>query len=449
MNDKNIDVLANQPISKALLSLSLPATIAMAVNSLYNIIDTIFIGQYVGQLGIAGLSIAFPLQTIALGIGGMFGMGGASLISRQLGKNHKEKANTTLVTTIAFCLIVSLGYALVGTIFINPILRAFGASETIFPYAYAYMKIIFPGFVFFMMGICLNNIIRSEGAARTSMNGILIGAVGNIILDYLLISKLNMGIEGGAIATVISQVMAAIYLVMHYLRHKSIFSLSLRYLRFQMKLFWDIVSIGSSAFIVQAGNSILALILNNSLGYYGGDIMVSVYGVINKVSSFMVLPMIGIRQGAQPIIGYAYGAKNLARLHKAISTAIKIMIFYGLASFVILEVFAPQVFYLFASDNELVQAGTLPLRLVIVMIPLFPIAILTSSLFQSIGYARQALLTSLIKIIAVIPLVYLCAKLLGTMGIFISLPLADLVTIAISYALLKDILNRFKNLETI
>ncbi len=449
MNDKNIEILANKPISQALMNLSLPATIAMMVNSLYNIIDTIFIGQYVGQLGIAGLSIAFPLQTIALGIGGMFGMGGASLISRQLGKSQKEKANVTLVSTIAFCLLVSVTYGLLGAVFINPILRAFGASATIYPYAYDYMKIIFPGFIFFMMGICLNNIIRSEGAARTSMNGILIGAIGNIILDYVFISRFDMGIEGGALATVISQFMSALYLIMHYVRKKSIFSISPRYLRFRFNLFRDIVTIGSSAFIVQAGNSVLALILNNSLGTYGGDIMVSVYGVINKVSSFMVLPMIGIRQGAQPIIGYAYGAKNLDRLHKAIITSIKTMIVYGLVSFVILELLAPQAFYLFASDVELVKAGTMPLRLVIVMIPLFPIAILTSSLFQSIGYARQALLTSMIKIIAVIPLVYICSSLLGTMGIFISLPLADFITIVISFFLLKDMLYKFKNLNRI
>ena len=276
------------------------------------------------------------------------------------------------------------------------------------------------------------------------MNGILIGAIGNIILDYILISKFNMGISGGAIATVISQIMAALYLISHYMFKKSIFTLRVQYLKFKFDLFKDIVTIGSSAFIVQAGNSILALILNNSLGHYGGDIMVSVYGVINKVSSFMVLPMIGIRQGAQPIIGYAYGAKNLDRLHKAIVAALKTMVVYGLVSFVILEILAPQAFYLFASDTELVNAGTWPLRLVIVMIPLFPIAILTSSLFQSIGYARQALFTSLIKILAVIPLVFLCSALLGTMGIFISLPLADLVTIVISFVLLKDMLKKFK-----
>lgn len=439
--------MANRPIAKALLSLSLPATIAMMVNSLYNIIDTIFIGQYVGQLGIAGLSIAFPLQTIALGIGGMFGMGGASLISRQLGKKQKEKANVTLVSTIVFCLLVSLGYGLSGSLFIEPILTAFGASATIFPYAYSYMRIIFPGFVFFMMGICLNNIIRSEGAAKTSMNGILIGALGNIVLDYVFISKFSMGIEGGAWATVIAQFLGALYLFWHYLGRKSIFSMSPRYLKFRLGLLWEIVTIGSSAFIVQAGNSILALILNNSLGHYGGDIMISVYGVINKVSSFMVLPMIGIRQGAQPIIGYAYGAKNLNRLHQAIIAALKTMIVYGLISFVVLEILAPQAFYLFASDAALSRAGTLPLRLVITMIPLFPVAILTSSLFQSIGYARQALATSLIKIIAVVPLVFICSRVLGTMGIFISLPLADLVTIIISFKLLKDILTKFKQIN--
>lgn len=311
MGDERINILEKMPVGKALLKLSTPSTIAMSVHSLYNIVDTIFVGQYVGALGIAGLSIAFPIQIIATGMAGMYGMGGASVLSRQLGNQDRDGANTTLVSTFVFCVITGIIYGLVGLTFINPILRAFGASDAIYPYAHEYMRIIFPGIFFFMTSIVLNNVVRAEGGAKVSMIANFIGAGGNIVLDYVFMVLFGWGITGGALATVVAQGAATIYLLGHYLRLNSIFTFELKYLKLKFDLFREIVTIGFSAFFTQAGNSILSLVLNNTLGFYGGDIMISVYGVVNKVNSFLILPMIGIRQGGPAIDGLCLRGQEL------------------------------------------------------------------------------------------------------------------------------------------
>ena len=436
------------PVSKALVKLSTPSTIAMSVHSLYNIVDTIFVGQYVGSLGIAGLSIAFPIQIIATGMAGMYGMGGASVLSRQLGRNDHDGANTTLVSTFVFCVITGILYGLIGLSFINPILRAFGASDAIYPYAYEYMRIIFPGIFFFMTSIVLNNVVRAEGGAKVSMIANFIGAGGNIILDFIFMVLFHWGITGGALATVVAQGAATVYLLGHYLKMRSIFTFELKYLKLKYDLFKEIVTIGFSAFFTQAGNSVLALVLNNTLGFYGGDIMISVYGVINKVNSFLILPMIGIRQGAQPLMGYAYGAKNFTRLNETIKAGFTAMFGYVVVAFVLVELLADKVFYLFASDMELVNAGTMPLRIVIMFIWLVPLTMYTSSMFQSIGYAREAIITSIIKVIVVIPVVYVLSNLFGTTGVFASLAVADFITAMICLSLLLKILRQFKTAAT-
>lgn len=443
LNNDRINILAKMPVGKALLKLSTPSTIAMSVHSLYNIVDTMFVGRYVGALGIAGLSIAFPIQIIATGMAGMYGMGGASVLSRQLGRQDQEGANTTLVSTFIFCVITGIIYGVVGLTFINPILRAFGASDNIYPYAQEYMRIIFPGIIFFMTSIVLNNVVRAEGAAKISMIANFIGAGGNIVLDFFFIVIFRMGITGGALATVIAQGLATVFLLSHYLRMKSIFTFELKYLKLKFELFQEIVSIGFSAFFTQAGNSILSLVLNNTLGFYGGDIMISVYGVVNKVNSFLILPMIGIRQGSQPLLGYSYGAQNFERLNETIKTGLRAMFTYVIIAFTVLQILAPRVFYLFASDMELVNAGAVPLRIVTIFIFLMPITIYTSALFQSIGYARQAILTSVIKVFVVIPVVYLLSNIFGTVGIFASLAVADFITAMICLTMLIRIVKQF------
>ncbi len=442
MNNDRINILAKMPIGKALLKLSTPSTIAMSVHSLYNIVDTIFVGRYIGSLGIAGLSIAFPIQIIATGMAGMYGMGGASVLSRQLGRKDHEGANTTLVSTFVFCVITGIIYGIIGSTFMSPILRAFGASDTIYPYAQEYMRIIFPGIIFFMTSITLNNVVRAEGAAQVSMIANFIGAGGNIVLDFVFIVLLRMGITGGALATVVAQGLATVFLLSHYLRMKSIFTFELKYLKLKFDLFREIVSIGFSAFFTQAGNSMLSLVLNNTLGFYGGDIMISVYGVINKINSFLILPMIGIRQGAQPLMGYSYGAQNYSRLYETIKVGLRAMFTYVIVAFILVQTLAPRVLYLFASDMELVNAGAVPLRIVVAFICLAPLTIFTSSLFQSIGYAREAIITSIVKVIVVIPVVYILSNLFGTIGVFSSLAVADFITAMICLTLLLRVVRQ-------
>jgi len=445
---KNKKMLSEGNVASALMKLSLPATIAMIVNALYNIIDTIFVGQFVGDMGIAGLGVSFPLQMLALGIAGMFGMGAASIASRQMGAGDMDEANKTVSTMIFYNFIIMLLLSILSMIFIEPLLSLFGATDKIYPYAFDYLKIIIPGFVAFSFSVGMNNIVRAEGNANVAMISMLIGAVGNIVLDYIFMGILNLGIEGAAFATVTSQCLSAAFLISYMISGKSHFRISLKKVARKLTLVIDIIKIGVSSFLTQAGTSVLVIIINKSLIFYGGaygEIAIAIYGVINKVLSFMIMPEIGIRQGTQPLLGYAYGDNNYHRVNEIIKVAMKTLFVYSIISYVVVMIFARQIISLFGIDSNLLDMAGQSLQIVIAAVFIVPLQVLGSSLFQSIGRTVPALITSMLRqFICLIPLVIIIPYVtgLGITGIWIAFPIADLISSLVSGYMMKKELNK-------
>lgn len=437
-------MLANAPIGKLLLKLSVPATLAMIVNALYNIVDAIYIGQGVGFLGMAGLTVAFPIQMFILAVGQMVGIGGGALASISLGEGDSEKADN--VAGNAYVLIVILGVMIMlfGSLFLDPILKLFGASADVLPYARDYMSVIFYGAVFFSFSVVGNNIVRSEGNAMVAMISMMIGAGLNIVLDPIFIFVLDMGIRGAAIATIISQFVSFIYLLVYMYSGKSIFAIKPHHLRPHVAYMSEILQLGFPAFSRQVGGSILAIFLNNSIVQYGGDIALSAFGAINRIISFLFMPMFGVLQGFQPIAGFNYGAKRFDRVRESIRIAQIVLIAMSSFGWLIAQLFPGLIMRLFTPEPEVIAIGVKALRIIISAIPFVSIQIMSASVYQALGMPKPALLLSLLRqFILFIPLMYIIPAVtgLGLTGVWLTFPAADIISTVVSiFMLLK--LNR-------
>lgn len=431
MRKEQSNLLAEMPVGQALWKLSFPATMGMLINALYNVIDTIFVGRFVGDLGIAGLTVAFPIQMLALGIGGMFGMGCASIASRQLGAQEYEKADQTVSTTIFWNGLITLGMIVIGLLFFRPVLTLFGASDTIYPYAADYMQIIFPAFFFFTYGVTVNHPIRAEGRPVISMISMVAGAVCNILLDWIFMGFFHWGIRGAALATAVSQLLAAAIQTGYLLSGRSHYRIRMKNVDFGGRTLWEVMAIGSSAFFTQAGASLLVSVLNHSLHNYGGDLAIAVYGVINKVTSFLIMPLVGIRQGVQPLLGYSWGAQNFTRAWETLKIALRTMLIYSAVSYIVVMMLANPIITLFSGGGTLNEIGTPALRITICAILFASVQILTSSMYQSFGRAIPALVTSLMRqFLVLIPLILILPVLTGwgLTAIWIAFPAADVLS---------------------
>ena len=310
MDIQKQSVLDDDRIGRLLLKLSLPAFFGMFVITLYNVVDTIFIGHYVGPLGIAGLSIVFPVQMLSIGIGHLTGMGGASLISRSIGAGNVPRAERTVGNAMTATIVLSAIIMVAGLANTDFWLRLMGASETILPYARDYMRIILIGMFFMTFAMALNGLIRAEGNARIPMTGMIIGAGLNIILDAVFIIPLHMGIKGAALATVIAQLISVGYLLSYYFAGASFLKIHSRNLILQLNILRPIFAIGIASFARTLAGSLSAIFVNRMLVTYGGDFAVSAFGIIGRIIMFALMPGIVIGQGLQPILGFNYGLRN-------------------------------------------------------------------------------------------------------------------------------------------
>ncbi len=440
MNDRNNNRLENENISKLLINLSLPATVGMIVNALYNIIDTIFIGRGVGYLAIGGLAIAFPIQMIIMAVAQMIGIGAASAISRSLGANDLEKADHVAGNSFLAVGIFGILICITGLVFMEPLLKIFGATEILLPYSMEYLQVILIGSLYFPFVVSANNLIRAEGNAKVAMFSMLIGTVLNIILDYIFIFPLQMGIRGAAIATIVSQFVSVVYVLFYIFGGQSTLKVKYHHLKPNWKIMHEIITIGLPAFARQVAGSFIAIILNNSLAFYGGELAISVYGVVNRVILFLFMPMFGIVQGMQPIVGYNYGAKRMERVKEVLKLSIMATTIFALVSTLFGELFPDRIIGMFDNDPDLISNGAIALRLIIAMIPIVGIQIVGAALFQSLGKAMPSLILSLSRqVLFLIPFVLILPRIfnLGLMGIWISFPLADFLSTIITVMLLK------------
>ncbi|HHV71594.1 MAG TPA: MATE family efflux transporter [Clostridia bacterium] len=421
--------LGTEKISKLLLNLSLPATVGMLVNALYNVVDTIFIGRGVGSQGIGGLAIAFPIQIIILAFALTIGVGAASAVSRSLGANEREKANKAAGNAFLGIIILSSAFSIFGLLFVDPLLRIFGATETLLPYARDYISVIFLGSVFYSFAVAANNLIRAEGNAKTAMFSMIIGTGLNIILDPIFIYPLEMGIKGAAWATIISQFCSFIYVLVYLYSGKSVLRVKFQHLKLEREILREIFSVGSASFVRQISGSIVAMVLNNSLKFYGGDLYISILGIVNKVIAFLSMPVFGVVQGMQPIAGFNYGAGKVDRIRETVKLSLITTIALASSSWLICEIFAPQVVSIFTDDGEIITKGSSVMRVAIAMIPVIGIQVVGAGLFQALGKAFPSLLLSMLRqVLLFIPLALILPRIfnLGLWGIWLAFPAADL-----------------------
>ena len=296
--------LGSKPIFPLLMKMGIPVAIGMLINALYNIVDSIFVGQGVGPLAIAALTVVFPLQMLVSSFAQAIGFGAASIVSRRLGeKRYDDAANAigTAYSAVFICTVISIA---ILYIFMQPVLALFGATENIMPYALEYFEIVCMGFLFFALSMTANGLLRAEGNSRISMNGMIIGAVINCLLDPLFIFGFHWGVRGAATATVISQAISCIYLFSVYVTKKNHIPLTLKNFKIKAAMLAESSVLGIPAFIQEAGMSFLAFVINNSVRYYGGDIALTGFGMVNRFNMLIILPVIGIIQGFQPIAGF-------------------------------------------------------------------------------------------------------------------------------------------------
>ncbi|NQT58760.1 MAG: MATE family efflux transporter [Bacteroidetes bacterium] len=425
--------LGTEPIWPLLRRLSVPAIIGMLVNALYNFVDTIYVGQGVGPLAIGALSITFPIQMLISAFAMMFGVGSASIISRRLGEKNEEAAANAAGTALSATVIVALVITVLGTIFIEPLLAAFGATENILPYSRDYLSIIFLGSVFISISMSSNNIIRAEGKAKAAMFIMVIGTGANLVLDPIFIFGFNMGIKGAAVATIISQVLSAMYAIRFFINNESILPLHLSSFKIRFKVLWETVILGFSFFVRQAGGSLLALTANNMLKIYGGDMGITAYGMVLRVMIFFLMPIFGLVHGFQPIAGYNYGAKRMDRVKEVIWKSILVCSIMGLFGFIMIMFFPRLILTVFTSDVEALAIAVPALRTVMLMVPLLGIQAISSTFFQSAGKAIPSFFLGLSRqYIFLIPLILILPGFLGLSGVWVAFPIADLMATLIS-----------------
>ena len=437
------DFLGRDAIFPLILKMGVPAAIGMLVNALYNVVDTIFVGHGVGPLAIAALSIVFPLQMIVSAVAQTLGVGTASIVSRRLGEKRPGDAAAAIGTAYTAVMLVTAALVAVVLLRTRPILTFFGASETIMPYALSYTRIVASGFFFFSLSMCASNLVRSEGNAKASMVGMMMGAGLNTILDPIFIFGFKMGVEGAAIATVISQVVSCAYLFSLYLRKKSHVPLKARDFRVKPAILGEATLLGAPAFIQSAGMSILALIINNSLGHYGGDLAITTYGMNQKILTIVIMPILGIVQGFQPIAGYNYGAKHYGRVKQSLKTATFTALAISLVGYAFMMLAPRLAIGMFTSDETLLASSARVLRIMVLFIPFAAVQITGSTYFQAVGKGTQSLLLGLSRqFILLIPIVVLLPMFIGVDGVWMAFPIADSISTALTATLLSREIRR-------
>lgn len=443
-------MLANEPVGSLIWKLSLPAMVGMFVNGLYNLVDTIYIGHGIGSLGIAGLSVAFPVQMIIGGTGLMLGVGTASLISRSLGARDYDTAQKAFGNNLFVTGVTGLFYILFGKLFITQILSAFGATAEILPYASEYMGVIFLGSPLIIFTMSMNNVIRSEGAAKTAMWSMLVGAIANIILDPIFIFTFGMGIRGAAIATILSRVLVIAWIAWFFLSGRSIISFRLADITPRFRILKEIITVGFPAFLQHASSSLVFGLINQMLGFYGGNIAVAVFGVNNRIIIFSAMPTIGIAQGMQPIAGYNYGAGNFRRTLEAITTSNRLALAFCSGVALLLLTFPEPVLRIFTTDRALLDMGPHALRLMVAGFFLAGYNKVAGSAFQALGKAFPAFLINTARpILFFVPLLMIIPRYLGINGVWSSFAFADVLSFILTVFFLLPQTRNLKALEPI
>ena len=437
------NILGSEKIGRLIRKFSVPCILSLLVNSLYNIVDQIFIGQRVGYLGNGATNIIFPIVIICLAIALMFGDGSAAFLSLRLGQKKPEEASKGVGNGIALSVILSLVLCILGGLFLPQIINVFGCTPELKQYALSYGYVIVIGIPFMIIGTTLNSIIRADGNPRYAMITMILGAVLNIILDYILMYPLNMGVRGAAIATITSQIVTAILNVAYIRKFKSI-KFEKSSLRLKLKTCKEIVGLGISSFITEMSFVVLMAFENNLLSMYGAqsefgaEIPITVLGIVMKISQILNSIIIGIAAGSQPIIGYNYGAQNFDRVKKTLKYVLGISLIISTIAFGLFQLIPEKLISIFGSEGaEYTKFACMSFRIYLMLCIFNGIQIPSGIFFQAIGKSIKSVILSLSRQIAIlIPAMIILGKLYGINGILYAGPVADGTAFIISSILL-------------
>ena len=442
--------MGEEPISKLLLKFSLPAMVGMFVNALYNIVDRIYIGNIpeIGPNAIAGVGVVFPIMIISIGFCLLIGMGGATNISISLGQKQKDSAEKYLGNATFLAIIFGLILTFITIFSMDFYISKLGTSPVTEPYARDYLTIVALGFPFLMAGYVTNAAVRSDGNPKISMITLLLGAITNIILDPIFIFWMGLGVKGAAIATIISQIVSAIWTICYFNSKWSGIKLHFKNLFLEWSKVKNIFIIGAGPFVLQMGSSVVTLVLNSSLMKYGGDIAVGAMTIVNAVNTFILMPIFGINQGVQPILGFNYGARKYHRVREAFILAVKGAITISTLGFLTIQLLSKYFIVIFTSNPELLNAASNGLRVFTLMFPFVGFQIIAAVYFQAIGKPKTTMFLSLSRqFIFLIPIVLLFSRLWGVKGIWMAVPCADILSVTVTFIMTKRELNNLKILE--
>lgn len=444
-----------ESINKLIMRFSIPAITGMMINALYNIVDRIYIGNHpeLGANGLAGITLGFPMMLIMLAMAVLFGVGGATLFSMSLGQKNPDQAKRTLSTSFILLTAISIIYMIVGQVFLPQLLVLFGASETILPYSMEYMRVILFGTTFQVLSMGLNHFVRADGSPKIAMYTMFLGAGTNILLDPLFIFVFGWGMFGAAFATVIAQALSATWVVLYFIGKKSHIHLDLKTLVFDSALAKKLSGLGMPGFSLQLAGSLLVSILNRSLTVYGGDLAVSAMGIVNSVQTFMIMPIIGLNQGLQPIISFNFGAKQYARVKEAIKLGITYASLITLSGYLLTLFFPSFLVSIFNREPELMALSEFALSTWFSVLFVIGFQIIASNFFQAIGRSKMALFLTLTRqVLILIPAILILPLFFGLDGVFYAGPTADFLAFLITgFFFLKtyNSLDHLKATETL
>lgn len=421
-------------VGKLLFKFAIPAILSMLVAEMYNMVDSLFVGQVIGAKGIAALTIAFPVQRLFFAISMLVAVGTSTAVSRSLGENDYSKIKKIIPNSIVVLLSMIIFFILAILIFNDDVIIKLGSSDNVFPYAKTYVSIILLGVVFQGLGVLISYILTSFGEAKVILVSTSVGAVFNIVIDYLLVVILNFGIGGAAVATVLSQIVAFIYALMKFMQIKKNMNLKF-HMELDKSIYKGIIFIGFSTFIVEISDAVVSVFLNKILVEMGGDKAIVAVGLVSRVSMFLFVTIIGISSAMQPIAAYNYGAGRYDRVKKIVKFSVKSVTISSIVLWALSIIFTKQIIGIFVNDNEIINYTAKAFRIVVSLLPSIGIYYVAIYYYQAMGMAKLSLMLSIFRqIIIFIPVVYIMVYgfELGVVGAWVSYPISDIISLGIS-----------------
>ena len=438
-------VLGSEPIGRLLTQYAIPAIIAMTASSLYNMADSIFIGHGVGALAISGLALTFPLMNLAAAFGSLVGVGAAPLVSVKLGQKDYDGANHILGNVLVLNVLLGVGFTLVFWLLLDPILYFFGASEQTIGYARDYMRIILLGNVITHMYLGLNSVLRSSGFPKMAMYATLSSVIINCVLNPLFIFVFNWGIQGSAWATVISQAISLTGQLVHFSKPTQLLHFRKGIYRLRTEIVQAILSIGLSPFLMNLCSCMIVILINRGLKEHGGDMAIGAYGIVNRIAFLFVMIIMGFNQGMQPIAGYNFGARLYHRVTEVTRLTMRWAVGVASVGFLLCQLTPEVIIGLFTTDQELIDIASKGLHIVFAVYPIVGFQMVATNFFMSIGMSRKAIFLSLTRqLIFLIPCLIILPPLMGQIGVWISIPIADVMAASVTAFMLIRQFKKFK-----